>query len=60
MKVRAVLEFEIDDEAMAEHDGDKVAPPNDVDEWEFRDLFTAHEQCLIENDGDLKLEVITE
>lgn len=30
MKVRAVLEFEIDDEAMAEHDGDKAAPPNDI------------------------------
>jgi hypothetical protein len=60
MKLRGIIEFEIDDEAMAEHDGDKVAPPNEVDEWEFRDLFRAHEQSLLEDDGDLKLEIITE
>lgn len=56
MKARGTIEFEIDDELLAEHDGDTTPPPNEVDDWDFRDLFRAHERSLIDEDGSLELE----
>lgn len=38
----------VDDEALEEHDGEKTAPPNDVDEWEARDIANAADLSLID------------
>lgn len=55
MKVIGTIAFEIDDELFAEHDGDRTPPPNDVNDWDFRDLFRAQEQGLLGDDGDLEI-----
>jgi hypothetical protein len=57
MKVRGMIEFEIYDELLASHDGDKVPPPNDIADWDFRDLFRANDEALIDEDGDCSLEL---
>lgn len=58
MKARGTIEFDIDDELFAEHDGDNKPPPNDVADWDFRDLFRANDESLIEEDGSLELEIV--
>lgn len=49
---RVEFEFEVDDEALEEHDGDKKPPPNDVTDWYDSDLFTAHTLGIVELDHD--------
>lgn len=38
---RFVVEVEVDDEALAEHDGRRKPPPNDPRDWYGGDLITA-------------------
>jgi hypothetical protein len=38
---RATIVFDVDDEYLSAHDGDKVPPPNDVAEWIPSDLHAA-------------------
>lgn len=38
---RFTVEVEVDDEALAEHDGNQKPPPNDPREWYGGDLVTA-------------------
>jgi hypothetical protein len=38
---RFVVEVDVDDELLAEHDGQKTPPPNDPSEWYGGDLYTA-------------------
>lgn len=45
---RFVIEVDVDDEALAKHDGDKAAPPGDVDEWIASDLLAADALGIIE------------
>lgn len=52
MKIVAEIEFEIDDEMMANHDGDHKTPPNEVDDWNLRDLFDAYDQELLDLGAD--------
>jgi len=42
------LVVEVDDEALAEHDGNKKPPPNDVHEWEARDLADAADLEIVD------------
>jgi hypothetical protein len=45
------LIIDVDDEALATHDGDKEPPPNDPEEWYFTDLVRAldYEFASVEN-----------
>lgn len=60
MKVRGTIEFEIDDEAFAEHDGEQEAPPNDITDWDYGDLFRARDLALTGLDGVLDLERVSD
>lgn len=31
----------VDDEALEEHDGDSIAPPNEVEDWDVSDIADA-------------------
>lgn len=37
------MAFDLDDEALAAHDGAKEAPPNDVEDWDGYDIFRARD-----------------
>lgn len=45
---RFEIELVVDDELLADHDGDEAPPPNDVEEWEFRDILRAAERELVD------------
>lgn len=45
---RMTIEVDVDDELLADHDGDQVAPPNDVDDWYGGDLIAAVNAGLAE------------
>lgn len=40
-KWRFTIEVEVDDEALAEHDGDAKPPPGEVEDWYDSDLLAA-------------------
>lgn len=45
---------EVDDDALAGHDGDQVPPPNHPSEWDLRDLLLAGEKELANlEDGEV-------
>lgn len=58
MRIIFAVEVEIDEEALAEHDGNAAPPPNDPFEWYGGDLVTAIEQGYAEVTHD-QLEVIS-
>jgi hypothetical protein len=45
---RFEIALRIDDERLAEHPGEKKAPPNDPSEWDASDLFLAAELGLVD------------
>jgi hypothetical protein len=45
---RFEIDVSIDDELLAEHPGEKKAPPNDPSEWDASDLFLAAELELVD------------
>lgn len=48
---RFIVDIEVDDDALAAHDGEQMAPPNEVDEWEGRDIFEAVDKGIVETYG---------
>lgn len=46
--LRIELSVSLDEEAFEDHDGDQMAPPNDIEEWEAQDVFRAADLELIE------------
>ena len=46
---RFALELEIDDEALAEHDGEASPPPNDPADWNAPDLAVAIQKGFVKN-----------
>lgn len=45
---RTEILVEIDDELLADHDGEEAPPPNDVSEWYGGDLMRAIEEGIAE------------
>lgn len=39
---------DVDDEILAAHDGDQNPPPNEVDDWDFRDIIQAVEEGIVD------------
>ena len=52
-KYEITLIVDIDEIALALHDGDEAPPPNDVNEWYDSDIFLAHEKGWVDTSGDL-------
>lgn len=46
---RFTIDITVDDEYLAEHDGDAKPPPNDIEEWDARDIFVAAEQMIVDS-----------
>lgn len=47
---------EIDDEALAEHDGDRKPPPNSIEDWTiFGDLARAISEAIVD-EGESEIE----
>lgn len=44
----------VDNELLADHDGEQKPPPNKVDEWEGRDLFDAAYEGLVDT-GEVQI-----
>lgn len=56
--LRIELSVPLDEEAFEEHDGDEMAPPNEIEEWEAQDVFRAADLALIEvRDAELVSEI---
>lgn len=47
--------FEVDEEELALHDGEKKPPPDDVEDWEYRDLYDAHSLGIVTDEGELSM-----
>lgn len=47
---RFTIDINVDDEALDEHDGESVPPPNDVHDWEASDIFDAINQGIVDAD----------
>lgn len=41
MRYRITIDVDVNDELLAEHDGDQKPPPNDVEDWYGTDLIEA-------------------
>ncbi len=57
---RFLLTIEVDDEALDAHDGNQASPPNEVEEWDARDIFRAAELGIVnpsESDASFDEEV---
>lgn len=62
MRVKFTGYVVVDEEALAEHDGEEEAPPNDVHEWYGGDLIAAIDKGIaeIEHDELEDVEVVPE
>lgn len=40
--------LDVDDEALADHDGDQKSPPNEIPEWEGSDIFAAYREGIVD------------
>lgn len=52
---RFTVDVEIDDDAIADHDGEAAPPPNDPAEWDARDLFLAADRGFFDAGIDVEL-----
>lgn len=45
---RFTIDVYVDDEALDEHDGEAASPPNEIDDWDARDIFDAADKMIVE------------
>lgn len=45
---RFTLDLFVDDEALADHDGDHRSPPNEIEDWDVRDIYEAMGMEIVE------------
>lgn len=46
---RFTIDISVDDEALEDHDGEKLPPPNEIEDWDFRDIIDAANVGIVES-----------